>query len=252
MLLSTKDGSVIQQPHQRLHRPVREHRRSTTSFVAGRSIAFDPKGDTVAFFARSGQATQPRSWSRSSTARSCGASRSTSTRPQVPCLLPDGQHAIFAGPQGRRLGHLAARPRDGRGQEPDAGRVRRHRPPGLARRQARRLHAAASAGTTRSTSFPLDEPVAEDPAHLRRLRRRRARPSPPTARSSTTPRTRTTTSPTCGAWTSRPGSSSSTPTPWAATWRPPPSRASTGDRLAFISYFKGEYKLHTPRTRASP
>ena len=164
---------------------------------------------------------------------------------------PGARRCIFAALQGRGLRHLRHGPRERRGQEPDERRVRRHRSPGLARRHDRGLH-PARLRPRQGLLLPAGEPEPQDPAHLRAPRRSDARPSPPTASASTSRRTRTTTSRTSGASTSRPGSSSSTRTPWAATWRPPSSRARTRDRLAFITYYKAEYRLYAEGHRRRP
>jgi hypothetical protein len=64
--------------------------------VAGRSIAFDPKGDTVAFFARKGKR---RSLYLASVLNGKILRRVPMTidQTQAPCLLADGQHVLLSG-----------------------------------------------------------------------------------------------------------------------------------------------------------
>ena len=54
ILLSTRDGSVIKNLTKG-YTGKYENITINDEFVAGRSIDFDPKGDTVAFFARKGK-----------------------------------------------------------------------------------------------------------------------------------------------------------------------------------------------------
>ena len=102
--------------------------------------------------------------------------------------------------QGRRVGHLPRRPGHGGAQEPDRGRVLRHRPPDLAGRDHRHLY-APDQRPRQGVRLPPGQPRAEDPAHLRRLRRQRAGLLHGRGRRSSTPRPRTTTSTTCAAST---------------------------------------------------
>jgi Tol biopolymer transport system component len=94
VLLSARDGSVI----RNLTSGYTEAYESITlssNFVAGRSLAFDPNGDTVAFFARKGKG---RSLFLVSTLSGEIMKRIPVglDEAQSPCLLPDGRHALFA------------------------------------------------------------------------------------------------------------------------------------------------------------
>ena len=136
-------------------------------------------------------------------------------------------------------------------QEPDPGRVLRHRPPGLPGRQARGLHAAHQR-PRQDLRLPAGRPGAQDPAHLRRLRRHRAHLLRRRQRASTTPPPRTTTSTTCAAWTCSTGVDPPVHRrPGRQHGAGAAARHGRGERLAFISYFKGEYRLHADRDRAS-
>jgi WD40 repeat protein len=94
ILLSARDGAVV----ENLTKGFTEKFENITfngEFVAGRSIAFDPRGDTVAFFARKGKR-------RSLFLVSVLTGKVVRRIPmeldeaQAPCLLPDGRHALVA------------------------------------------------------------------------------------------------------------------------------------------------------------
>jgi Tol biopolymer transport system component len=93
VLLSSKDGAVIRnltKGYTSAFENITSHER----FVAGRTIAFDPRGDHVAFFARQGKR-------RSLYLVSVLSGKIVRRVPmeldeaQAPCLLPDGRHALF-------------------------------------------------------------------------------------------------------------------------------------------------------------
>jgi WD40 repeat protein len=95
ILLSARDGAVI----RNLTKGFTEKFENITfndAFVAGRSIAFDPRGDTVAFFARKGKR---RSLYLVSvlTGKILRRFPMTVDEAQSPALLPDGRHALFSG-----------------------------------------------------------------------------------------------------------------------------------------------------------
>ena len=215
-------------------------------FVAGRSIGFDPRGDTVAFFARKGKR---RSLFLVSvlTGKILRRVPMELDQAQAPCLLPDGRHALFAALKEGVSDIYLLDLETGATEEPDRGRLRRRRPAGLAGRQARRLHAAHQR-PRQDLRVPPGPARAQDAAHLRRLRRHRAPLLRGRQDASSTPPTRTTTSPTCAASTCARARSASTRTCWAATWPPRPPRARAASASAFISYFKGEYRLQSIET----
>ena len=94
ILLSTRDGSVIKNLTKGYTGKF-EDISINDEFVAGRSIDFDPKGDTVAFFARKGKR---RSLYQVSVLTGDIIHRVPVEldQAQAPCLLPDGKHAVFA------------------------------------------------------------------------------------------------------------------------------------------------------------
>ena len=93
ILLSAKDGTVLKNLTKGFTQKF-ENLTFNDDFVAGRSIAFDPKGDTVAFIARRGKR-------RSLYLASALSGKIRRRVPlnldqaQAPCLLPDGQHALL-------------------------------------------------------------------------------------------------------------------------------------------------------------
>ena len=94
ILLSAKDGTVI----KNLTKGFTGQFESLTineSFVAGRSIDFSPNGDTIAFFARKGK---KRSLYLASALTGDIVRRVPIQldQAQAPCLLPDGKGALFA------------------------------------------------------------------------------------------------------------------------------------------------------------
>ncbi len=94
ILLSAKDGAVL----QNLTRGYTEKFENITfndEFTAGRTISFDPKGDTVAFFARKGKRRSLFLVSplTGKILRSVGLDLDQA---QSPCLLADNRHALLA------------------------------------------------------------------------------------------------------------------------------------------------------------
>jgi len=94
ILLSSHDGTVL----QNLTKGFTEKYENITfndEFVAGRTIGFDPKGDTIAFFARK---AKRRSLFLVSplTGKIVKSVTMTLDQAQAPCLLPDGKHALIS------------------------------------------------------------------------------------------------------------------------------------------------------------
>ena len=94
VLLSTLDRGVIRNLTKGFTDDY-ENLAVSDAFVAGRSIAFDPKGDSVAFFARKGKR---RSLFLVSvlTGKTLHRIGVDLDQAQSPCLLPDGRHALFS------------------------------------------------------------------------------------------------------------------------------------------------------------
>ena len=94
ILLSAKDGAVL----ENLTKGFTEKFENITfndDFVVGRTISFDPKGDVVAFFARKGKR---RSLFLVSplTGKIVRSVPLDLDQAQAPCLLPDGRHALLS------------------------------------------------------------------------------------------------------------------------------------------------------------
>jgi hypothetical protein len=95
VLLSAKDGSVVRNLTKGFSGAF-ENITFSEGFVAGRSITFDPRGDLVAFFARTGKR---RSLMLVSVLSGKIVRRVAIDldQAQSPCLLPDGRQALVAG-----------------------------------------------------------------------------------------------------------------------------------------------------------
>jgi len=94
ILLSAKDRGIIRNLTKGFTDDY-ENLAMSDQFVAGRSIAFDPRGDAVAFFARKGKR---RSLFLVSvlTGKTLRKIPMDLDQAQSPCLLPDGRHALFS------------------------------------------------------------------------------------------------------------------------------------------------------------
>jgi hypothetical protein len=94
ILLSAKDGKVL----ENLTKGFTEKFENITfndEWVAGRSIGFDPKGDTVAFFARKGKRRNLFLVSPL-TGKILRSVPLDLDQAQAPCLLPDTRHALLS------------------------------------------------------------------------------------------------------------------------------------------------------------
>jgi hypothetical protein len=94
ILLSAKDGAVIRNLTKGFTDKFEEVSYND-DFVAGRTLSFDPQGDTIAFFARKGKR---RSLYLASALDGDIRKRIpiSQDQAQAPCLLPDGRRALFA------------------------------------------------------------------------------------------------------------------------------------------------------------
>ena len=98
VLVSTRDGTVISNLTPGFT-DAYEGIAINNDFVAGRSIAFDPRGDYVAFFGRTGKNRSL--FLVSVLDRQIKKKVAVNLdQPQAPCLLPDGRHALFAALRG--------------------------------------------------------------------------------------------------------------------------------------------------------
>src|SRR5262249_15295164 len=93
VLLSTKDGTVISNLTKSLSGEF-ESLSINDNFVAGHSLAFDPKGDSIAFFGRTGKR---RSLIVASVLNPHVMHKVALDLDQAtsPCLLPNGRQALF-------------------------------------------------------------------------------------------------------------------------------------------------------------
>ena len=245
VLLSAKDGSVIENLTKgftgEFENITAERRLRGRPLHRLRSPAATPSPSSRA--RASGAAC---TWSPCSRARSCSRVPVELDQAQAPCLLPDGRHALFAALKEGVSDIYLRRPRDGRDRRtsPQDAFARR-RPPGLARRQAGRLHAAHQR-PRQDLRLPARRPA----------RRRPSSPSAPT----------TTTRPSSPPTATRIYYSSTEdddiynlrsldlqtgvdPPVHGRPGRQHGARAAPrqgrATRVGFISYFKGEYRLQS-------
>jgi hypothetical protein len=96
VLLSTRDRGVIKNLTQPLNGDFENLTINEDNFVAGRSLAFDPRGEYVAFFARKGKR---RSLFLVSvvTGQILKRIRLSLDQAQSPAIMPDGKHILFTG-----------------------------------------------------------------------------------------------------------------------------------------------------------
>lgn len=96
VLLSAKDGSVISNLTKGFTGRYEDIKLNFTARFIGRSIAFDPRGDTVAFFGRTGKGRSLLLTSVLTGDIVKQVHLPDLDETQSPCLLPDGRHALFS------------------------------------------------------------------------------------------------------------------------------------------------------------
>jgi hypothetical protein len=247
VLVSTRDGAVIQNLTGGLD-SAWENFAINREFVAGRSVAFDPRGDHVAFFGRTGKGR-----SLFLVSAIDGRIRRRVSipldEPQAPCLLPDGRGILFAAlKEGvsdiwmfdfrtEELTNLTAD--DFADNNPQAS------PDGRLVVYERRI-----SGNAKVFAFPL-----EDPSRRTQLTFGPFNDTAPAF--STDGKTVYYASdeddeiPNLRGLDLQTGAISQYTDVFGGTMAPFPLTTPRGDRLAFITYYKGEYKLHT-RDTAEP
>jgi Tol biopolymer transport system component len=94
VLLSAKDRGIIANLTKGFTDDY-ENLAMSEAFVAGRSIAFDPRGDTVAFFARKGK-RRTLFLVSVLTGKTLHRIPMDLDQAQSPCLLPDGRYVLFS------------------------------------------------------------------------------------------------------------------------------------------------------------
>ena len=242
VLLSAKDGSVISNLTKGYTGRYEDIKLNFTARFIGRSIAFDPRGDTVAFFGRTGKGRsllltsvltgRHRQAGAPARSRRDPVSLPSSRRPARPVLRA----------QGGRLGHLPPGPGDAGIQEPHPGRFYdsdpQVSPDGTLVVYTRRI-----SGHEKVTVLPAQRSLPEDAAHLRQPGRRHAdlleRRDQALLLLQRGQRDHERAQPRSAHGRGR----ASTRTCWAANMSPVPLKGKAGDRLVFISYFKGEFHL---------
>ena len=161
--------------------PARFESISLNERLRGRALdRLRPEGRHGGLLRPQGQAAQPLPGLASSTGGSCAASRCSWTRPRPPACCPTGATSIFAGLKEGVSDIYLLDLETRRGQEPDPGRLRRLRSPGLARRQDRgRIRAGHQRPRQDLRRSRSTDPQKKTQLTFGALRRRRARSSPP-------------------------------------------------------------------------
>jgi hypothetical protein len=240
VLLSARDGTVF----QNLTRGHSEFENITFNddFVAGRMLSFDPKGDSVAFFGRVGKG---RSLFLVSVLNGSVLRRVPLDldEAQAPCLLPDGQHALFSalkeGVGDIYLLDLKTGKYENLTQDPYHDADPQVSPDGKLVVYTRRI-----SGHDKIFSFPLT-----DPAHKTQLTFGPHDDNAPSF-SSDGKKIYYSSNEDQDIYNVRSldletGVIAQYTDVLGGNMAPAPLKGKTGDRLAFISYFKGEYRLQT-------
>jgi hypothetical protein len=244
VLVSTKDGAVIQNLTGGFD-TAWENLTINSEFVAGRSLAFDPRGDNVGFFARTGKG---RSFFLVSALD--GKVQKKVKIPldevQAPCLLPDGRTVLFAALkdgisdvwkldlQTEAVSNLT--------NDAYADNDPQVSPDGKLVVYERRI-----SGNSKIYAFPL-----EDPGRKTQLT---FGPFDDTAPTFSTDGKKVYYAsdedddiPNLRSLDLQTGAIVQYTDVFGGTMAPAPLKTPRGDRLAFITYYKGEYKLHTKDT----
>jgi WD40-like Beta Propeller Repeat len=242
VLLSTRDGSVIKNVSAGV-RGDYETLSINENFVAGRTIGFDPRGDSVAFFGRVGKG---RTLFLASVLQDRVLERfkiEGLDLPQSPCVLPDGRGVLFAA---LREGvsdvyHLEFESGKLRNltQDPYADTDPQVSPDGTLVVYTRRI-----SGYDKVYSFPLADPARKTQLTFGAFN--------DTAPSFSTDGRKVYYSsdedddiPNLRGLDLQTGVIQQYTDVLGGNMAPAPLKTKQGDRLAFITYFKGEYQLHT-------
>jgi WD40-like Beta Propeller Repeat len=244
VLVSTKDGAVIQNLTGGFD-TAWENLTINSEFVAGRSLAFDPRGDNVGFFARTGKG---RSFFLVSALD--GKVQKKVKIPldevQAPCLLPDGRTVLFAalkdGVSDVWKLDLQTEAVSNLTNDAYADNDPQVSPDGKLVVYERRI-----SGNSKIYAFPL-----EDPGRKTQLTFGPFDDTTPTF--STDGKKVYYASdedddiPNLRSLDLQTGAIVQYTDVFGGTMAPAPLKTPRGDRLAFITYYKGEYKLHTKDT----
>lgn len=244
VLISTRDGDVIQNLTSGFD-SAWESLAINSEFVGGRSLAFDPSGDNVGLFGRTGKG---RSFFLISAID--GGIRKKVPVPldetQAPCLLADGRSVVFAALRDGvsdiyRL-DIETGAVQNLTQDEYADNNPQVSPDGKLVVYERRI-----SGNNKIFAFPLADPSRKTQLTFG--------PFDDTAPIFSTDGTRVFYSsdedddiPNLRGLDLRTGTIQQYTDVFGGTMAPAPLKTPRGDRLAFITYFKGEYKLHARDT----
>ena len=247
VLVSTKDGTVIQNLTPGFDNAW-ESFAINSEFVGGRSIAFDPRGDAVGFFGRTGKG---RSFFLVSVidGKILKKVKLDLDETQGPCLLPDGRTVLFAALRegvsdiwklDLETGEVVNLTRD-----PYADNNPQVSPDGKLVVYERRI-----SGSNKIYGFPLDQPE-------RRTQLTFGPFDDSAPAFSTDGKTVYYSSnedadiPNLRGLDLETGAIAQYTDVFGGAMAPAPLKTPRGDRLAFITYYKGEFKLHA-RDTAEP
>ncbi len=241
VLISTKDGAVIKNLTAGFHNQW-ESLSVNSDFTAGRSLAFDPSGDYVGFFARAGKR---RAFLKLSVldGKVKRKVRVPLDQPQAPCLLPDGRSVLFAALKEGvsdiwRL-DLETGVVTNLTQDPYADNNPQLSPDGKMVVYERRI-----SGNSKLYAFPLD-----DASRKTQLTFGAFDDQAPYISSDGTKVYYASNEdddiPNLRSLDLRTGVIAQYTDVFGGTLAPTPLKSDEGDRLAFLTYYKGEYKLHT-------
>jgi hypothetical protein len=247
VLVSTRDGNVIQNLTSGFDSDW-ESLAINSEFVAGRTLAFDPTGDNVGFFGRTGKG---RSFFLISVIDGKVKKRVPVEldETQAPCLLADGRSVVFSALRGGvsdifKL-DLESQEVVNLTRDDYADNNPQVSPDGKLVVYERRI-----SGNNKLYAFPL-----ADPAHKTQLT---FGPFDDNAPIFSSDGTRVYYSsdedddiPNLRSLDLRTGAIHQYTDVFGGAMTPAPLKTPRGDRLAFITYYKGEYKLHT-RDTAEP
>ena len=230
---------------------VREHHLRTTTSWPGAPSASTPRA-TPSPSSRARARGAACTWSPCSPATIVQAHPHRRwTRPSRPACCPTA--AARSSPPSRRASPTSTlrRHRDGRDQEPHPGRVPRQQPAGLARRQAGGLHPAHQR-PRQDLRLPAGRPRAEDPAHLRQPTTTPRPSSPPTAARIYYSSTEDDEIYNLRSLDLKTGVIRQYTDALGGNMTPAVLPGKGTERVAFISYFKGEYRLQTLEIGGAP
>ena len=244
VLISTKDGNVIQNLTGGFDKDW-ENLELNSEFVAGRSLAFDPSGDNVGFFGKTGKG---RSFFLISAldGRVKKKVHVALDETQAPCLLPDGKTVLFAA--------LKDGLSDIYQLDIDSGTVQNltrdeyaDNDPQISPDGKLVVYERRISGNNKLYAFPL-----ADPSHKTQLT---FGPFDDTAPIFSADGHRLYYAsdedddiPNLRSLDLRTGAIQQYTDVFGGAMAPAPLKTPRGDRLAFITYYKGEFKLHTRDT----